>query len=270
MCLAVIAINARPGLPLLLAANRDEFHARPALPAAPRAGQPDIVAGRDLAGGGTWLGVTRQGRYALLTNFRDPSRVLADAPSRGGLVQAFLQGQDTPLAYLGEVLADGDRYNGFNLIVGDADGAWYASNRHPDRQALRLPDGVHGLSNHLLDTPWPKVVRTRDAVRQLLSEPDAPAPDALFAILADRRRPTDDALPDTGVGLSRERMLSPPFITSPDHGYGTRCTSVLMGDPGQRLTFHELQYDSRGAATTRVDWRLTRAAPIAAIGNAVL
>ncbi len=246
MCLAVIAINARPGLPLLLAANRDEFHQRPAAAAGPWPGHPDVIAGRDLAGGGTWLGITRQGRYALLTNYRDPAYVLPDAPSRGELVLQYLTGQASPADYLAQVLAHGERYNGFNLIVGNADGAWYGGNRAAEPRPQRLADGVHGLSNHLLDTPWPKLTRTRDAVADLLASDPAPAPAALFAVLGDRRGAPDEALPDTGVGIERERMLASPFIVSPT--YGTRCSTVIMGTPGAGLRLLELRFDAAGDA----------------------
>lgn len=260
MCLAAFALNARPDLPFVLIANRDEFHARPTAPAAPWAGQPGLVAGRDLSAGGTWLGIAAPGRYALLTNYRDPSHVLPDAPSRGALVQGFLSGMDSPRDYAHAVHARGADYNGFNLVVGDAQGAWYAGNR--DGAPRALADGVHGLSNHLLDTPWPKVVRTCEALQAWLAEgalppsPAGEAPDlrALWRILADRRAPPDAALPDTGVGLARERLLGSPMIVS--ETYGTRCASVLLLRPGVGLSLHELQYRPDGSAGTQADWLL--------------
>ncbi|MEI2414775.1 NRDE family protein [Orrella sp. JC864] len=256
MCLAVLALNAHPRLPLLLVANRDEYHARPSLPAGPWPGHPDIVAGRDLSAGGTWLGIARGGRYALVTNYRDPRRLMPDAPSRGALVQDYLQGALGPEPYLRELAARQQRYNGFNLIVGDPQGAWYAGNRDPQGGPRRLADGVHGLSNHLLDTPWPKVRRTRQAVAALLREPHAPAVQALMEVFADRRGAPDGELPDTGVGLARERMLASPFIASPD--YGTRCTTVVLAGPDGAISLYERQYDPQGAAVHEAGWRLRK------------
>ncbi len=223
MCLAVLALHALPGIPVLIAANRDEFHARPTLPAAQWPDAPGIYAGRDGQAGGTWMGATTQGRYALVTNFREPGRHLDHAPSRGALVEDYLRGAMTPQAYLADVHRNGQAYNGFNLIVGDARQAWYLSNRDGGPRALA--PGVYALSNHLLDTPWPKLARTKAAFTAVLrghAQPDLPA---LFAALADSQ-PADDAdLPATGLPLDRERLLSSPFIVSPE--YGTRSSSVM-------------------------------------------
>lgn len=254
MCLAIIALNARPGLPLLIAANRDEFHARPAAPAGPWDDHPDIYGGRDLSAGGTWLGMTRAGRYALLTNFRDPRSRLPDAPSRGALVSGYLAGGETPEAYAARVHGQGAAYNGFNLLVGDASGCVYLENKSgaPPR---RLQAGVvHGVSNHLLDTPWPKLTRARAAVQALLQGP-LPDAEALMDILADRSPAPDESLPDTGVGLERERMLSAPFIVSPD--YGTRCSTVIMVQADGRASLRERRFDPQGAACGESDWTFT-------------
>lgn len=223
MCLAVLALHFLPGIPVLIAANRDEFHARPTLPAAQWPDAPDVYAGRDGQAGGTWMGATAQGRYALVTNFREPGRHLDNAPSRGALVEDYLRGAMTPQAYLETVHGVDQAYNGFNLIVGDARQAWYLSNRDGGPRALA--PGVYALSNHLLDTPWPKLARTKAAFSAVLQH--APQPDlpGLFAALGDRS-PADDAdLPATGLPLDRERLLSSPFIVSPD--YGTRSSSVM-------------------------------------------
>ncbi|MGE8656505.1 MAG: NRDE family protein [Achromobacter sp.] len=223
MCLAVLALHTVPGIPVLIAANRDEFHARPTLPAAQWIDAAHVYGGRDALAGGTWMGATTGGRYALVTNFREPGRVLAGAPSRGALVEDFLRGRAAPADYLAAVHATGQAYNGFNLIVGDARGAWYASNR--DGVPRPLAAGVYALSNHLLDTPWPKLARTKAAFEQVLAH--APQPDlpALFSALADRS-PADDAdLPATGLAPDREKLLSSPFIVSPN--YGTRSATVL-------------------------------------------
>jgi uncharacterized protein with NRDE domain len=227
MCLISFAWKAHPAWRLAVAANRDELYARPALPAGWWADAPRVLAGRDLRDGGTWMGITRDGRFAALTNFRDPGFAQrADAPSRGALVADFLRGSEDAEAYARRVSADAARYNGFNLLVGDGDGLFYLSNRAEG--VRRLEPGVYGLSNHLLDTPWPKVVRAKRSMADALANAgaDADAWDSgLWEMLADRVVAADDDLPDTGVGAERERLLSPPFITS--DVYGTRASTVL-------------------------------------------
>ncbi|WP_459614491.1 NRDE family protein [Bordetella sp. 2513F-2] len=243
MCLAVLALHRVPGIPVLIAANRDEFHARPAAPAAAWPGSPVLYAGRDLQAGGTWMGVTDTGRFAVVTNFRDPAHVLPGAPSRGALVERYLRGTATPAEYLAALHAEGARYNGFNLIVGNGGTAWYASNR--GAAPRELPAGIYALSNHLLDTPWPKLARTKAAFARLIDgagrQPDLAG---LYAALADSR-PADDAeLPDTGVGLARERLLSSPFIVSPD--YGTRASTLLALHADGKGELHERRFDPAG------------------------
>lgn len=259
MCLAVLALHAVPGIPVLIAANRDEFHARPTLPAAQWPDAPSVYGGRDGLAGGTWMGATTGGRYALVTNFREPGRQITGAPSRGALVEDFLRGALSPADYMAATHAAGQAYNGFNLIVGDARGAWYASNR--DGAPRPLPPGVYALSNHLLDTPWPKLARTKTAFEQVLRggpQPDLPA---LFGALADRQ-PADDAdLPATGLPQDRERLLSSPFIISPN--YGTRSSTVLalQGDGTGALTERRFSPDGSvsGESALTFAWRDTAA-----------
>ncbi len=234
MCLILLAWKAHPDYRLIVAANRDEFHHRPAAPLDFWKDDPDILAGRDLSAGGTWMGVTRAGRFAALTNYRDPANIRPDAPSRGDLVTGFLKTTDSPAGYLSKLTETGRRYNGFNLLAGDADHLYHYSNR--GGPPAPVPPGVHGLSNRLLNTPWPKVRRGVAALDACLQS-DRIDPEALFAILMDRHRPADNKLPETGVGLEWERRLSTIFIDSP--GYGTRCASVLMIDGDGRVTFIE-------------------------------
>ncbi|MBO1112983.1 NRDE family protein [Bordetella petrii] len=243
MCLAVLALHSVAGVPVLMAANRDEFHARPTQAAAAWPGRPAIYAGRDLRAGGTWMGVDERGRFAVVTNFRDPLHILADAPSRGALTEDYLRGTLSPADYAAAVHQRGARYNGFNLIVGDAATAWYVSNR--DGAPRALPPGIYAVSNHLLDTPWPKLARTKAAFEQVLRQ--APQPDlpALYATLFDRTPADDASLPDTGIGLARERLLSSPFIISPD--YGTRGSTVLALHADGRGELHERRYGPDGA-----------------------
>jgi len=243
MCLAVLALHALPGIPVLIAANRDEFHERPTLPAAQWPDAPGIYAGRDGRAGGTWMGVTERGRYALVTNFREPGSFRENAPSRGALVEDYLRGGETPTGYLARVHAMDQAYNGFNLIVGDTREAWYLSNRDGGPRALA--PGVYALSNHLLDTPWPKLARTKAAFTAVLGKGQQPDLAALMAALADRE-PADNAdLPATGLPLDRERLLSSPFIVSPN--YGTRSSSVLALRDGGAGQLHERRFAPDGS-----------------------
>jgi len=232
MCLILIAYRAHAAYPLVIAANRDEYYRRPTAQAAYWADHSHVLAGRDLECMGTWLGVTRDGRFAALTNFRDPREHKADAPSRGHLVSDFLVSNLDPRTYLESIKDGASRYNGFNLLLGDADGVFCFSSR--ESAAQELPPGIHGLSNHLLNTPWPKVVRGKRRLQQTLAR--GPDTDALLQLLADRDPAPEGELPNTGVGAERESLLSPALIVSPE--YGTRASTVLLfgTDAGVRFT----------------------------------
>jgi uncharacterized protein with NRDE domain len=234
MCLITLAWQAHPDYPLILAANRDEFYQRAATPARFWDESPLLLAGRDLSAGGTWLGVTRQGRVAALTNYREPGAARGER-SRGLLVSAFLQGDSDPMAYAQAVAGEGEHYGGFNLLLGTPHEMVVVSNR--GMAPRHLPAGVHGLSNHLLDTPWPKVEKAKSALSAQLA---APTDVALLQLLADHEIAADAQLPDTGVGLMMERMLSPLFIRSPQ--YGTRVSTVLMVGRG-RIHFTEQTFN---------------------------
>lgn len=252
MCLIVLAWNAHPRYRLVIAANRDEFHSRPTAPAAFWADAPNLLAGRDLRGGGTWLGVTRNGRFAALTNVRDPSRERPGAPSRGNLVREYLTGADAPTAYLRHVSERTAAFNGFNLLVGDRAALWWYSNHAAAPQPL-MP-GFHGVSNHLLNTPWPKVLRAKAGLADRLRGADHLRPEALFALLADAEPAADALLPDTSVGLQRERALSPVFISGAE--YGTRSSTVLLVEHGGEALFVERTFGPAGDAVREVRFRL--------------
>jgi len=239
VCLILFAVGSHPIYKLVIAANRDEFYERPSAPASFWPDAPHLFAGRDLRAGGTWLGVTRKGRIAAITNYRDPASMKMNAPSRGELVTNYLLGDESPLEYLNDLEGRGKEYNGFNLIVGTEDVLCWYSNRGDG--VYPIAPGVHGLSNHLLDTPWPKVSRGKEALARLLSEGRELSPEALFQILLDRSIAPDEKLPDTGVGTQMERLLSPLFITISD--YGTRSSSVVLVDRQDRVTFVERTYD---------------------------
>jgi uncharacterized protein with NRDE domain len=229
MCLIVFAWRVFPSVPVIAAANRDEFYDRPATPAAPWADHPNVIAGRDLKGGGSWMGVTLDGpsgpKFAALTNIRGPQEKRTDAPSRGALVADFLTGELSAPAYLERIAQGAGEYNGFNLVLGDREGLYWFSNRGgaDPRNGKALEPGIYGISNGLLDDPWPKVLRTKAQFASLLCQ-GAPE-DAYFEMLADTTLAPDMRLPETGVPLDMERMLSAVCIDSP--GYGTRTSTVV-------------------------------------------
>ena len=235
MCLILFAYRSHPLYPLIIAANRDEFYERPSAPAEFWDESPDLLAGRDLQGGGTWLGITKSRRIAAVTNFRDPMSYKGNAPSRGLLVSDFLRGDEGPKEFIWRIRPAAEVYNGFNIIVGDLFRLCCFSNR--DDIIREIEPGIHGLSNHLLDTPWPKIERGKEMLATLLSEEEHPSAGAIFDILADTARPDDNLLPETGVGLEIERVLSPLFITSP--GYGTRSSTVIFIDSVNMVRFTE-------------------------------
>jgi uncharacterized protein with NRDE domain len=245
MCLALIALHAHPRYPLVIAANRDEFHARAADPA--HWWTHEMLAGRDRVAGGTWFGVTRAGRWALITNFREGAARDASAPSRGGLVTGALNGAETALAFTARASVDGQRFHGFNLLVGDGATGAYASNRASG--GLALAHGIVGLSNHLLDTPWPKVVRGKANLAAALARDDDPLA-ATFELLSDRQQASAAALPATGVSPHWERILSPTFIVSAE--YGTRCSTVMTIDGSGMARFVERSFDASGMTTGEV------------------
>lgn len=238
MCLIVFAWRPGTARPLIVAANRDEFHARPTQALAAWADAPGVYAGRDLEAGGTWLGVGPQGRFAALTNIRDPRQALGPR-SRGELVAAFLQGELGVEAYLDQVASRSGQYSGFNLLVGDAGQLGYL---HAREAAPRLLEpGVYGLSNAGLDTPWPKLVKARSGLQQLLESAE---PEQLMRLLADGEPAADSELPETGVGLATERLLSSVFIAS--QNYGTRASTVLIVDDQGRRRMVERSFGPFG------------------------
>jgi uncharacterized protein with NRDE domain len=255
MCLVLLALESHPDYFLIVAANRDEFYDRPTSPAAFWPDSPSVLGGRDLRAGGTWLGVDRRGRFAAVTNYRQGEREPTAPRSRGRLVSDFLTSDTDARAHIARIINDAALYNGFNLIAGDFRELYYFSNR--EGRARLLSPGVYGLSNHLLDTAWPKVSSAKRALEMLLAGPGSELATDLLAILSDRSLPADDLLPSTGVGLEWERLLSSAFITSTE--YGTRSSTVLLvardgsvvfveqtfgpgGKPG-RLARHEFQLE---------------------------
>lgn len=237
MCLVFISLNNHPQYKVIVAANRDEFYERKTMPAAFWKDQPEIVGGRDMQATGTWMAMNTNGKIALVTNYRDPANINPKAPSRGKLVSDFLEGNKNPQQYLQELESKANQYNGFNLLVGHLDEWWYLSNYKTGIQ--KLEPGIYGLSNRLLDTAWPKVVRGKQKFLSVI-EYDV-LPEELFSMLKDEQRAEDQILPDTGVGLERERALSSMFIKT--KGYGTRCSTVLLVDKEDRVQYYERTYN---------------------------
>lgn len=254
MCLIAFALARHPRYRLALAANRDEWFERPTAAAGFWRDQPAIVAGRDLQEGGTWLGLRRDGRFAALTNFRDPAGHRADAPSRGQLVARFLATDIAQADFAAELVASAREYNGYNMLFGSVDALHYYSN--VGEAPVQLAAGVYGLSNHLLDTAWPKVRRAKARFGVLLDMPEID-PAHAFDAIADRTPAADHELPATGIGMEWERALSSPWIpatarrTALGSGwYGTRSTTVLLVGHDGNVQFVERSYDVAGNVAT--------------------
>lgn len=243
MCLVLLAWRGHTKYPCVIAANRDELHARPTAAAHWWQSHPAILAGRDLSAGGTWLGVTRTGRFAALTNYRDPQQRRAPAPSRGELVTSVLLSEDDVAQSLDKLRAVGADYNGFNLLF--SDGRRLAVYESVVGEGRELGPGIYGLSNHLLDTPWPKVQAAKSRMASALRESAGAEP--LLELLRDDRAAPDAELPRTGVSLEWERLLSSAFIRGPD--YGTRCSTVVRVDESGAACFDEWTWDAAGEQT---------------------
>lgn len=251
MCLVALAWDTHPKYRAIVVANRDEFHARTAAPVAAWTDAPQLLGGRDLQAGGTWFALDRQRRFGLITNYRERARARRSAPTRGRLIPDYLSTAASPQQYLAALEDDSAGYAGFNLLLADERDLWYASNRL-DRFARPLERGIHGLSNHTLDTPWPKLARLRDALATWTTAADADtAP--LWTALGDRRRADPAQLPHTGVGPEWEHIMSAPFVLHPE--YGTRCSTVLLLGRDGSVDLEERSFDAAGDETGRVQWR---------------
>jgi len=240
MCLIVVGWHAHTDFPLLVAANRDEFQARPTAPAARWPGAPQVIGGRDLEAGGTWLGITNSGRFAAVTNVREPG-MAPGKYSRGQLPRDFLLSA-IPAADYAEQLVGAD-YSGFNLLLADGHSLLYCSNR--ENQPRLLPPGIYGVSNHRLDSPWPKLQSARQKFTAAL--PGLPDDSAFFELLADKSIVADGELPQTGVPLEWERLLSAVFVQSAS--YGTRASTLVWQRADGAVRLHERSFGPDGLAT---------------------
>lgn len=254
MCLLLVAHDCCPGYRLVLAANRDEFHARPTAPAAVWHDQRNVVGGRDLEAGGTWLAADTEGRFATITNVRAAHGRRAARRSRGLIVSDFLSGRDSAEDFTASLADSGDDYDGFNVLTYDRRTLCWYSNQTPAPRALE--PGIYTLSNALLDTVWPKTARLREGFGRMLGAQPEDIVENLLSLLRDAHLPDDDELPETGVGHAMERILASIFIRG--ESYGTRCSTVLLIDLDDRLTFHERRYDVDGVASgdSRIEFDL--------------
>ena len=235
MCLILFSYQMHPFYQLVFAANRDEFYNRPTAPLSFQDEARQILSGRDLKHNGTWLGLTKTGRLAAITNFRDPSSIIENAPSRGHLVSDFLISEEPSKAYLEMIKAKRKQYNGFNIVVGDKTGLFYYSNRENIIQKIR--PGLHGLSNKFLNTPWPKIEKGKAYLKEVIDGNERINPEDIFNILKDNAYPPSHMLPNTGVGRCWEKILSPLFINS--KFYGTRSSSIILMENTGKVIFME-------------------------------
>ncbi|MDQ3196800.1 MAG: NRDE family protein [Pseudomonadota bacterium] len=242
MCLVLLAYDTHPEYALVLAANRDEFYDRPSAAAAFWPDAPDVLGGRDLQAGGSWLAVDRTGRFAAVTNYRQGQREPAAAHSRGHLISDYLKNRLSAREHIERIAAQASQYNGFNLLAGDTASLFYFSNR--EGSVRKLASGIYGLSNHLLDSAWPKVSHGKETLSALMNGTESELVDGLLAFLIDPSRPADHLLPDTGVSLPWERLLSSAFIASDD--YGTRSSTVLLIARDGNAIFVEQNYSAGG------------------------
>lgn len=246
MCLIVFSWRPDSETPLILVANRDEFYQRPTLPVHFWKDHPYILGGRDLEAGGTWLAFSRKGRFAAITNFRELP-VPEGKISRGALVKDFLAKDISPETYLNSIIQNKNHYAGFNLLLGTQQQIFYYSNKAPDEHYQILSPGVYGLCNHLLETPWPKLLAARNQLTELLEK--KVAPEQFIDMMHDNTQAKDELLPNTGVGLNAERLLSSRFIASDN--YGTRNTSAIRLDNSGTLEWTEQNYHAKGKVGER-------------------
>lgn len=244
MCLIVFAYKIHPDYDLILAANRDEAYRRPTRPAQFWNDYPSVLAGKDLKAGGTWMGINKMGGFAALTNYRDPAIVRDNPPSRGRLVLDYLTDEINAESYLKNVNTEDVRYMGFNLLAGSVKQFFHYSNQ--EKKLNRIESGIHGLSNHLLDTPWPKVEKAKKKLKKII--PGSFNEEAFFELLGDDIPADEEKLPDTGIGKKFERQVSPIFIKS-EH-YGTRNSTILLIDKSGKVVFEERRFKAR---TQKVD-----------------
>ncbi|MEM7181875.1 MAG: NRDE family protein [Spirochaetota bacterium] len=249
MCILFLAIGQHPKYPLILLANRDEFRTRPTAKAKFWQEHPQMLAGKDLQEGGTWLGIHKQGKLAALTNVRDIPAHQKGRKSRGHLVKDYLQGEVQAQNYLQTIQQNPMQYNPFNLLVGDLQELYVYSNMQG--KVHRLEPGFHGLSNAFLNSPWPKLGKGIASLKQYIQGQELDK-DELFDIMQQSEKAPDHLLPDTGVGLQKERYLSSIFIAGPD--YGTSSTAIVLVDENRQVSFWERTFATEAKQTAEVHY----------------
>ena len=253
MCLLLLSYKINPNYKLIVAANRDEFYDRPASLLHNWENHSDLYAGKDLKENGTWLGVTKKGRIAAITNYRDMAKIKVNAPTRGKLVSDFLLNKMSPELYADLLMETTDNYNGYNLIFGYCDSLYYFSNI--SKEPVKLSEGIYGLSNQLLDSQWPKVIKSKKIFSEIINEPN-PSINKLFDLLKDDEVYPDETLPETGLGKELERMVSPIFTVT--EKYGTRSSSIIFIDVNNNVEFTEKSYNhsSKEWTTTSISFKI--------------
>ncbi len=254
MCFILLGLKVHPDYPFILAANRDEFYARPAKAAEFWDDNSNILAGRDLKEGGTWLGINHQGRIAALTNFRTPGAQDPTRESRGHIVTKWLNDNKPAPEFLRALDSCPTRYNDFSLLAGDLTQVYFYSN-YAGAQSQTLTQGIYALSNHLLDTPWPKVVNGKRRFESILHVPNDDLADTLLELLSNKTKAPDEHLPRTGVNFERERALSSIFIETSD--YGTRCSTVVLADNNGCIEFIERTFNGNDTNTVSHAFEIT-------------
>lgn len=254
MCLILISIDTHPIYKLVIAGNRDEFLDRPTAEASFWEDSHHVLGGRDLKAGGTWMGITRQGNLAAVTNYRNPALLKDNTPSRGHLVSNYLIKNKDQDSFLEELQKSSNLYNPFSIIFGNTSNLWWHSNQADNPK--KLEKGVFGLSNHLLDTPWPKLEKSKSHFSEILCKDGDITEEFLFNILKDHMTADDEDLPNTGVPLELERLLSSIFISSPD--YGTRSSTLVLIDRNDNVSFIERTYEGNPEvfSTVRFEFRI--------------
>lgn len=253
MCLILFAYHRHPKYKLIVAANRDEFYERQTLPIHYWEDRPNILAGRDLEKMGTWMGVTTSGRFAALTNYRNPKEKQEGKRSRGQIVREALEYAGNPKDYMEKLGLKDDRYPGYNLLVGDIENLYYYSN--VGRKLKKLEPGIHGVSNHLLNTEWPKVQKGKEGMSKTIMTSGTNMVEDLFTLLEDDKIIPDELLPHTGISLEKERMLSPLFIKSED--YGTRSSTVMLMS-GEEIYYTERIFSRNGVSEQEYTIKMER------------
>lgn len=253
MCLIAFAINVHPDYPLILIANRDEFYNRPTRSAQfwEAEGFADILAGKDLKAGGTWIGINKNKRWAALTNYRDLHSLKENPPSRGSLVLDFIKSNSSAENYLGNIQKDAALYNDFNLLLFDGKEITYYSNISNTIQSVS--NGIHGLSNALLDTPWKKVDRIKSDLENAIQNNHLEK-DFLFDLLCNEDKANPEDLPSTGLSLELEKAMSSIFIHTPF--YGTRCSTIIIKDKNGKVTFTERKYSENKEILGEVNYEI--------------